>query len=79
MTGEGAQFDPHDSRPPTLLWTVMPSSMVMAGWDRSRPARREVHVEGRVHLVEGDRLERIISTDPMDFLNPDLMPGSPYA
>ena len=62
-----------------ILYTKEPLSSIFP--DES-PARR---VEGLAHgyaevtdCEDGQRLERIFSTDPTDYLNPRYAPGSKY-
>jgi hypothetical protein len=65
--------------PPGTLWvplyTIMPPEVVMAGSQQPRELA-ESRSGNRLALVHADgRLERLISTDPADFLLPHLQPG----
>lgn len=62
-----------------MLYTVMPEEAVWQGFGAPRRVR-EVRAGGLTMLVEemeggGRRLERVISTDPQDYLHPFLQPG----
>ncbi|MEW6572489.1 MAG: YlzJ-like family protein [Bacillota bacterium] len=63
-----------------ILYTPIPLELVMEG---SEPARRfrEGAVGGVPVMIEEvspgrGRLERVLSTDPFDYLNPALSPGN---
>jgi len=74
-----------------ILHTVMPEEFVLRGLDHpegagARPTRIETEAAGRsgpVRLVleEGPdgtwRVNRLVSSDPFDFLDPELTPGRP--
>ncbi len=51
-----------------LLWSVMPEDVVWQGFGRTSPYR-EINREGRFYLMnEKGKVERLISTNPMDYL-----------
>ena len=63
-----------------ILWTVVPPEVVMEGFEETEPVLAEVWEGGRVLVLEvagpGQvRVERVISTDPADYLAPRLQPG----
>ncbi len=62
-----------------ILYTVMPIEEVMQREER-RPAI-EVRLRGRTVIIEPvsptqGRIIRLVSTDPQDFLDASLQPGS---
>jgi hypothetical protein len=65
-----------------MLWTVMPLEMVMDGSESYQPVYTELPWKnGATLLVEAvglnsARLVRLISTNPKDYLDPALQPGS---
>lgn len=63
-----------------MLYTVVPIEDVMAPAWRP-PAGGEAALSGRQLLYEWDpagtpRLVRLVSTDPLDYLDPRLQPGA---
>ncbi len=63
-----------------MLYTVVPIEDVLAT-DWQPPVYNEVTLSGRhlVYQVDPDgtpRLVRLMSTDPMDYLDPRLQPGA---
>lgn len=63
-----------------MLYTVVPIEDVLAT-DWQPPVWGEVTLSGRQLVYELDpegapRLVRLISTDPMDYLDPRLQPGA---
>lgn len=64
-----------------MIHSVMPIDVIFPPQDTSSIALKEMPVEGVNVLVEQlpngrNRIERIISSNPMDFLNPRLQPGA---
>jgi hypothetical protein len=61
---------------PGILWTVMPIELVM-GPGETGVAHQEVWQGERLFLVGGTgRIERLLSTNPYDYLNPAFQPGA---
>lgn len=70
-----------------IIWTVLPIEQVLEGIDKP-PSYEEIEYEGINLQVERlsptqCRIVRIISTNPLDFLQPNFQPGqiisfSPY-
>ena len=63
----------------TVLWTVLPLEMVFDGWEKC-PVYEEIDFAGARVEVERlspleSRVVRLLSTDPADFLRPELQPG----
>ncbi|MDR3592221.1 MAG: YlzJ-like family protein [Negativicutes bacterium] len=63
-----------------LLWTVMPIELVLDGADKLT-AYQEIDYAGLRVLVEnlgGEqcRIVRLVSTEPQDFLRPEVQPGT---
>lgn len=63
-----------------MLWSPMPTEVIMDGFDAPPRPVTELRHDGRLLMVEPVsankvRLVRLISTDPNDFLNPALQPG----
>lgn len=63
-----------------ILWTPMPLELVLEGREAPAAPVMEIEQEGRRLLITPvsgaqARLERLISTDPADYLNPDYQPG----
>lgn len=51
-----------------LLWSIMPEDVVWQGFYKITPYK-EVQREGRFYLLnEKGKVERLISTNPMDYL-----------
>lgn len=76
-----------------MLWTIVPIEWVLAeeppgvDWSAGQAAVAPVLAEvtigsGRVVLETGPdgraRVHRVLSTDPADYLRPELQPGSPW-
>lgn len=64
----------------TLLWTVFPIEQVLQTEPAIDIRELEVRVSGVKALAEKDssggyRLKRLLSTDPNDFLRPEMQPG----
>jgi hypothetical protein len=64
----------------TVLWTVLPPEMVLDGWEKCT-AYEELDLAGARVEVERlspleSRVVRLLSTDPADFLRPELQPGT---
>lgn len=67
---------------PGLLWTAMPLELVVDGLAPQASACVELRVEGRLlQVLPGDggmgTVQRLISTDPRDYLDPRWQPGAP--
>jgi len=66
--------------PACLIWTVMPPEQWLAGWDQVHRDEREITDGHRILLVDrrdGRRqVARLISTDPLDYLNEAYFPGT---
>ncbi|NLZ93757.1 MAG: hypothetical protein GX922_07085 [Firmicutes bacterium] len=63
-----------------MLWTIIPVETVMAGLDNFQPQYKELTWKNKTLLVEPQgmaeaKVIRIISSDPLDYLNPQLQPG----
>ncbi|MFZ5823326.1 MAG: YlzJ-like family protein [Bacillota bacterium] len=66
---------------PGILWSVMPIELVLEGLAPSTPARAEMVVDGRILEVEPGSdgtatVQRLLSTDPRDYLDPRFQPGA---
>ncbi|HWI66166.1 MAG TPA: YlzJ-like family protein [Symbiobacteriaceae bacterium] len=65
----------------SLLWTALPVEMVVQGLEPDAPAAMEMMVEGRLlQVLPGQNgtgtVQRLLSTDPMDYLDPRWQPGT---
>lgn len=63
-----------------IIWSPLPAEVILDGFDAPPRPALELRHHGRLLLVEPVspnqvRLVRLISTDPNDFLHPDLQPG----
>lgn len=63
-----------------ILYTPMPPELVLKGMDDERPALEEVTIDGVTMQIEMNGLDRgkivrLLSPDPMHYLNPDYAPG----
>jgi hypothetical protein len=63
----------------TLLWTVIPAEIVLAGFEKE-PVYEEAEVAGTKVVIERiapfeSRIVRLLSTAPADYLRPELQPG----
>jgi hypothetical protein len=63
-----------------LLWTVMPIELVLDGAEKLT-AYEEIDYAGLRVLVEKlgpaeCRIVRLVSTEPQDFLRPEVQPGN---
>lgn len=64
---------------PGILWTVMPMELVMQAGDGA-PAFTAVRRGDRLVMLRPDgTVERLLSTNPLDYLDPALQPGQPFA
>jgi hypothetical protein len=64
---------------PGILWTVMPLELVMQAGEEA-PALRSVWQGDRLVMLRADgTVERLLSTNPYDYLDPALQPGTPFA
>ncbi|HMM21628.1 MAG TPA: YlzJ-like family protein [Selenomonadales bacterium] len=66
-----------------ILWTVMPLDLVLDGAEKM-PACEEIDYGGLKIMVEKTspvecRIVRLLSTNPQDFLRPDIQPGQVLA
>lgn len=66
-----------------MLYTIIPPEVILDDSAARLEATREVDVAPGVRLLlrlsaSGERVERVIATDPRHYLNPDLVPGAPY-
>jgi len=65
-----------------ILYTPMQLELVFDGLEEMRPpATREVSIDGVPLLISDTapgraRVERLLSTNPADYLRPDLFPGA---
>jgi hypothetical protein len=64
-----------------MLWTVMPLETVLAGHETYRPSYREISWKNATLLVEEAgrdtaRVIRLLSTDPLHYLDPQVQPGT---
>lgn len=69
-----------------LLWTPLPIESVMEGWGEAKPSLSQVAMpgsDGGLVLVDSasgrDRIWRVLSTNPQDYLRPELSPGEPWS
>lgn len=63
-----------------LIWTIYPAEVVFASGEASTSSWVEVTQGERVFMVSlqpdgRKRIERLISSNPMDYLNPQWQPG----
>lgn len=64
-----------------MLYTIMPLEAVMEGQESNLPTYTEMLCKNGTLIVEAlsmnsARVVRLISSDPMDYLNPSMQPGS---
>lgn len=65
-----------------ILYTPMQLELVLEGFDKTKyPEYKEVNYKGVHMLVEGagfgrKRIVKLLSTDPFDYLRPEIAPGS---
>lgn len=74
-------FDPDPLPVPAcIIWTVMAPEHWLAGWDQAPQDEGEMTDGRRILLVarrDGRRqVARLISTDPLDYLNEAYFPGT---
>lgn len=65
----------------SILWTAMPVEMVVQGLEPQGPAAMEMMVDGRLlQVLPGQNgqgtVQRLLSTDPQDYLDPRWQPGT---
>lgn len=63
-----------------MIWTPMPLETVLEGWGAEPAPTQEVHLDGRIFVVEmlnsrQYRLVRLISPNAADYLQPQWQPG----
>jgi hypothetical protein len=68
-----------------LLWTPLPIESVMEGWGATQPRLHLTTLHdgtGSQVLIDSasgeDRIFRLLSTNPQDYLCPELAPGEPW-
>jgi len=65
-----------------ILYTPMQLELVLEGFDKTEyPEYKEVNYRGVQMLVEGagfgkKRIVKLLSTDPFDYLKPEMTPGN---
>lgn len=65
-----------------ILYTPMQLELVLEGFDNTKyPDYKEIQYKGVPMLVEGtgfgkQRIVKLLSTDPFDYLKPEMAPGS---
>ncbi len=65
-----------------ILYTPMQLELVLEGFDKTKyPSYREIQYKGVSVLVEEadfgkQRIVKLLSTDPFDYLKPEMAPGS---
>lgn len=65
-----------------ILYTPVQLELVLEGFDKTKyPEHREVKYKGVPVLVEEagfgrKRIVKLLSTDPFDYLKPEMAPGS---
>ncbi|HEY3423166.1 MAG TPA: YlzJ-like family protein [Negativicutes bacterium] len=64
-----------------ILWTVMPLEAVMGNVDNAAPPYEEMQYAGMKIVIEKIdsaqcRIVRLMTTDPQDYLRPELQPGT---
>lgn len=74
-------FDPEPLPVPAcIIWTIMPPERWLAGWDQAPGDETEINDGHRILVVsrrDGRRqVSRLISTDPLDYLNESYFPGT---
>jgi hypothetical protein len=62
-----------------LLWTIVPQEVIFAA-EEYCPAYEEIDYSGMKMMVEKQspteyRIVRLLSTDPNDYLRPEIQPG----
>lgn len=65
-----------------MLWTIVPSDMLLDAEDTFAVAEMSVGRATVVVHVAADgsrRVERLLSTNPADYLRPEWQPGTPWA
>ena len=65
----------------SVLWSAIPSEWVVDGLLPPAPAAMEMRVEGRLlQVLPGANgtgmVQRLLSTDPQDYLDPRWQPGA---
>jgi len=65
----------------SVLYTLLDPAVILAGMDKEGPPYQEIEVGGVKLLVEQQtmdtcRIVRLISTNPRDYLNNELQPGT---
>lgn len=63
------------------MWTIMPEEVIWEGFEEDKRQLLEVEWRGVKMLVEPTgftqaTVVRLLSTDPADYLRPELQPGS---
>ncbi|MGB9813570.1 MAG: YlzJ-like family protein [Thermovenabulum sp.] len=65
-----------------ILYTTMPMEIIMEGFDKVNINYKEINVKENLRLIIepidnfSAKVIRIISSDPMDYLNPEYQPGN---
>ena len=64
-----------------MMWTIMPPEMIWEGIEEKPKGLLQLSWRGTPVLVEPlefgrGKIVKLLSTDPKDFLRPELQPGS---
>ncbi len=62
------------------LWTIIPAEVIFNNWPIAPTEYAEINYAGTMLITENIspgqyRIVRIMSTNPQDFLRPELQPG----
>lgn len=64
---------------PGILWTVMPIELVMQAGGEAQALTPVWRGDRLIMLRPDGTVERLLSTNPYDYLDPALQPGQPFA
>ncbi len=74
--------EPERGAATVILYTPLQLELVLEGFDKTKyPEYKEIQYKGVPVLVEGldsgkQRIVKLLSTDPFDYLKPEMAPGS---
>ena len=61
-----------------MIWSIIPEELIFAAEPQHEAGRSVVHLGRRLYLRHG-RIEGLLSTEPLDYLDRRFRPGAVFA
>ena len=61
-----------------MIWSIIPEELIFAAGPQHEAGRSVVHQGRRLYLRQG-RIEGLLSTEPLDYLDRRFRPGTVFA